>query len=163
MNEELSAIRRSLANCAYDIARQLSDNNIDDVSACLLFSEVQELKREIGLVFTEAEQALAERIGSHIITLPSGRVVERKQGGDRKSWDHKLLASDVADRLLQASIDMDTGEVSIDPKQLMVRMLDYAAPSYWRVGELSKIGLNPDRYCEKSEGKASIIIKEGKL
>ena len=163
MINELRALRKALGDAGISIAREVSNPDIDDVLACEIFSELQELKREVALVFSEAENALAERIDNKIVTLPSGHIVERKQGGDRKSWDHKTLATDVADRLIQTSIDMDTGEITIDTKGLMVKMLDYAAPSYWRVGELSKIGLNADRYCEKSDGKTSIVIKEGKL
>lgn len=163
MHDDLVSLRRSLADLAYDIARHISNSSIDDVDACMIFSQVQELKREVALTFSEAEKALADRIGSRLITLPDGHLVERKNGDSRKAWDHKSLASDVADRLIQTSIDLDTGEISLEPKELMVRMLDFAAPSYWRVGELSKIGLNADRYCEKVDGKASIVIKEGKL
>lgn len=161
--DDISALRKALGDFGIDIARRIADDSMDDCSACLLFSDLQEMKREVALVYSEAEEALANRIQGRIVTLPDGSLVERKQGGDRKSWDHKSLASDVADRLIQSSVDMDTGEVVLEPKDLMVRMLDYAAPSYWRVGELSKIGLNPDRYCEKSEGKSSIVIKKGKL
>jgi hypothetical protein len=46
---------------------------------------------------------------------------------------------------------------------MMIKMLDYAAPSYWRVGELGKIGVNPSKYCETSEGRTSIVIKKGKV
>ena len=163
MHEELVALRRALADIGANIAVRISDEQIEDTDACMIFSQLQELKREISLTFSEAEQALAERIGNRIITLPNGALAERKQGGDRKSWDHKSLANDVADRLIQSSVDMDTGEMMLEPKNLMVRMLDFAAPSYWRVSELSKIGLTVDRYCEKSEGKMTIVIKEGKL
>lgn len=163
MMDDIASLRKALGDVGIDIARRIADASIDDIDACLMFSELQELKREVAMVFSEAEESLANRIQGRIITLPDGSLAERKQGGDRKAWDHKSLASDVADRLIQSSVDMDTGEVVLEPKDLMVRMLDYAAPSYWRVGELSKLGINPDRYCEKSEGKSSIVIKKGKL
>jgi hypothetical protein len=58
---------------------------------------------------------------------------------------------------------MDTGEVLASPLEMMQKMLDYAAPSYWRVGELNKIGISADDYCQKSEGKISVVISKEKL
>jgi hypothetical protein len=43
-----------------------------------------------------------------------------------------------------------------------LKLLDYLQPSYWRVGELSKIGLNADNYCETGEPKVSLIVRKGK-
>jgi hypothetical protein len=58
---------------------------------------------------------------------------------------------------------MDTGEVLLSPMEMMQKMLDYAAPSYWRVGELNKIGISADKFCEKSEGKVSLVISKEKI
>ena len=65
------------------------------------------------------------------------------------------------DRIQQSSIDMDTGEVVKSPKEMAMQMLDYLAPSYWRVGKLNEIGLNADLYCEPSEPKTSVIVRGG--
>jgi hypothetical protein len=34
-------------------------------------------------------------------------------------------------------------------------------PSYWRIKELSAIGINADNYCEVDEPKTSIIVRKG--
>ena len=53
------------------------------------------------------------------------------------------------------------GEMVLSPREMMVQFLDYLQPSYWRVGELNKIGLNPDNYCNSSEPKISVIVRRG--
>jgi hypothetical protein len=60
------------------------------------------------------------------------------------------------------SVDMDTGEVVMSAQDMVVKLLDYAAVSYWRVGKLGEIGVNPDSYCEQGDYKTSIIIREAK-
>jgi hypothetical protein len=41
-------------------------------------------------------------------------------------------------------------------------MLAYCAPSYWRIKELNKIGLNADNFSETGELKTSIIVRKPK-
>jgi len=57
---------------------------------------------------------------------------------------------------------MDTGEVLKSPREIAMDMVTYCAPSYWRVKELNKIGINPDNYCEVGELKTSIIVRKPK-
>jgi hypothetical protein len=56
---------------------------------------------------------------------------------------------------------MDTGEVMLTQEELIVKLLDYMQPSYWRVGELNKLGINADNYCETGEPKVSLIVRKG--
>ena len=99
--------------------------------------------------------------GNQILGLRDSATVERKMSSSRSGWQHKDLARDVIDRIEQSSVDMDTGEVVLSPTEMALKMLDYVQPSYWRVGELNKIGLNPDNYCAASESKISIIVRRG--
>jgi hypothetical protein len=57
---------------------------------------------------------------------------------------------------------MDTGEVTKSTRQIALEILDYCAPSYWRIKELGKIGVNPDNYCEVGELKTSLIVRKSK-
>ena len=41
-----------------------------------------------------------------------------------------------------------------------MKLLDYLQPSYWRIKELSKLGINADQYCEVGELKTSIIVRK---
>jgi hypothetical protein len=56
---------------------------------------------------------------------------------------------------------LETGEVVSTPQDMLIQMLDYVQPSYWRVKELQKIGINPDNYCVVGETKTSIIVRKG--
>jgi hypothetical protein len=157
--ERIADIRQVLSNC---IAESVNSPDLEVSEICEILYAFRELKRDIGMLDSELEQAAIGKMEEDIIVLSSGQQVERRTGADRKAWDHKGLASIVANRIYESSIDMDTGEVLLSPMEMMAKMLDYAAPSYWRVGELGKIGVSADSYCEKSEGKVSISITSKK-
>jgi len=55
---------------------------------------------------------------------------------------------------------METGEVLKTPKEMVEQMIEFCGISYWRVKELSKIGINADNYCEVGEPKTNIIIRD---
>jgi hypothetical protein len=86
--------------------------------------------------------------------------MERKVASSRTKWRHTDLANDVVDRVIQSSVDMDTGEIMLSPKDVAMKIMDYVQPSYWRATKLNEIGINPDNYCE-SEVKTSIIVRKG--
>ena len=58
------------------------------------------------------------------------------------------------------AIDIDTGEMTMDNQQIAIKILEYVAPSYWRVKKLAEIGINADTYCEVSEGGLSLVIRQ---
>jgi hypothetical protein len=91
-----------------------------------------------------------------------GSKVEKRAGNDRKKWRHEELAQNIASRLNDMSVDMSTGEITMSPQEMVVKLLDYCAPSYWRVKELAKIGISADKFCEVEEKEASIIVRKGK-
>ena len=93
-------------------------------------------------------------------TLAGGIKVERRQGATRKKWDHLTLAKSVTEKLYQMAIDIDTGEMTMDNQQIAIKILEYVAPSYWRVKKLAEIGINADTYCEVSEGGLSLVIRQ---
>jgi hypothetical protein len=157
--ERIADIRQILSNCINDV---VNSPDMEVGGVCEVLYALRELKKDLGLLDGELEQAAIGKMEENIILLPSGQQVERRTGADRKAWDHKGLATIVANRIYESSIDMDTGEVLLSPTEMMAKMLDYAAPSYWRVGELGKIGVSADSYCEKSEGKVSISITSKK-
>jgi len=157
--EQIADIRKQLSDCIGEVANSSEENTED---ACSALYALRELKKDLAMLDGELEQSIITKMKEDIISLPNGQQVERRTGADRKAWDHKGLATLVAGRIYESSIDMDTGEVLLSPLDMMAKMLDYAAPSYWRVGELGKIGVSADSYCEKSEGKTSISITSKK-
>ena len=136
------------------------DGDTHEVANLVL--ELNLAKVELGIVYDQVSGLLGDlMVDDPLIELRDGAQVERKMGSSRKGWDHKVLANVVIDRIQQSSVDMDTGEVVITPKEMAIQMLDYLAPSYWRVGKLNEIGLNADLYCEPSEPKTSVIVRRG--
>ena len=158
--ESIENIRRLIGEVGNNLFNALQQ---DDVDLCSAMVELNSLKKDIGYIHDESNTRFAEKMEDSVIFLEDGTEIERKQGADRKAWNHKGLAVEVAAKISQLAINMDTGEITLTPDEMMVKMFDYAAPSYWRVGELGKLGVNVDNYCEKSEGKTSIVIKKGKL
>jgi hypothetical protein len=96
-----------------------------------------------------------------MVETQSGATIEKKSAVDRKKWDHPKLANCVAERLNEMSVDMDTGERTMTATEMVEKLLDYAAVSYWRVGKLGELGINPDLYCEQGDSKTSIIVRLG--
>lgn len=120
---------------------------------------LDKMKREISELLDRVREILVGLMGELPELKYNGFVLEKKNGSPRKSWDHKALAEIVSNRIIDMSVDMDTGEVVKTPQQMLTEILEYTGISYWRVKELSKIGINADRYCEVGEPKANIIIR----
>lgn len=124
------------------------------------------LKKDISSVYESFSQKVIEKMNRENISefdSPNASI-QKKTAYGRKSWDHKSLMEATYDRISQSSVDMDTGEVVLSSREVALKMLEYFNPSYWRVKELSKIGINADQYCEVGEEKTNIAIyskKEG--
>jgi len=91
-----------------------------------------------------------------------GVTVEIKSGSPRKKWDHTAAISDVADRLKDLAVDMDTGERLMSTEQIISEVAKYAGISYWRVKPMKDLGLNVDMYCEVGDAKTNLVIRKGK-
>ena len=89
-------------------------------------------------------------------------TIEVRGAADRKKWNHETLANEVSRKIMQSAVDLDTGEVLLSPQEIAVKMLDFVQPSYWRVKELAKFGINADNYCEVGDYKTNIIIRKAK-
>ena len=136
------------------------DRSADALATLLL--ELNLAKRDLSIVYDSLSTELGRTMeGNQILGLRDNATVERKMSSSRSGWQHKDLARDVIDRIEQSSVDMGTGEVVLSGVEMVLKMLDFVQPSYWRVGELNKIGLNPDNYCAASESKISIIVRRG--
>lgn len=89
-------------------------------------------------------------------------TIEVRGASDRKKWNHDTLATEVSRKIMESAIDLDTGEVLLSPQEIAVKMLDFVQPSYWRVKELAKFGINADNYCEVGDYKTNIIVRKAK-
>jgi hypothetical protein len=135
---------------------RLKEGDMDNVAEALFF--LSRIKREITELFDQTQAKLVNLMGDEPEITSRNVNYEKKQGSPRKSWNHKELGQLVADRIVDMSVDMDTGEVTKSTNEMLAQMLTYCGVSYWRVKELNKIGINADRFCEVGEPKTSIII-----
>lgn len=134
----------------------------DIAEAAEMLTQFNLVKRDFGVIYDSFAGKVGELMGNRgLVETQSGATVEKKGAADRKKWMHSELASAVAERLVEMSVDMDTGERTMTPTQMIQKLLDYAAVSYWRVGKLGELGINPDSYCEQGEYKTSIIVRLG--
>lgn len=137
-----------------------SEVSTEDASESLL--QLNLAKRDIATVYDTLTHFVALKLGDETeISLGEGALIEKKTAYDRKAWEHKKLGSAVVDKLVKMSIDIDTGEVIKTPSEIALQLLDFCAPSYWRVKELSSIGINADMYCETGQLKTTIIVRKG--
>lgn len=118
------------------------------------------VKKEMAEIYDAFSKLVISKMEEEDIQEISvgGANVQRKVASPRKTWDSKSLMEDTYDRISQSATDMDTGELMMSHKELALKLLDYFNPSYWRVKELSKIGINADNYCEVGEEKTNIAI-----
>ncbi len=142
---------------------EFMDSSPSVSEACAVLIDVNLLKRDLSLVYDFFATSVGHVMGdTESVLIEGGGEVEKKSSYDRKGWQHKEIGSAVADKIVKMSVDMDTGEVMKTPREIAIEMLSYCAPSYWRIKELSKIGINPDNYCEVGELKTSIIVRKPK-
>lgn len=138
-----------------------SDKQISEVANALV--DIHTLKANVALIYEDACGLMITKMGNvPETTTAAGHLVEKKNGSERKKWDHENLAKNVASRINDMAIDLETGEVTMSPQDMMLKLLDFAAVSYWRVRELGKIGISADEFCEVSETKTNIIIRKAK-
>ena len=138
-------------------------NNLDENDEQLWFDTLvllHSIKSDIGNIFTQYSNLIANKLETDEATASNGQKIEKKSAFDRKGWKHEDLASEVLRRLNDLSVDMDTGEVVMSSNEVAMKLLDYVQPSYWRIKELSKLGINADQYCEVGELKTSIIVRK---
>ena len=159
--DDIRALRMEIAALDLKMAEDTQDDHSVEESAELLL-ELNLAKRDMGFLYDGLSTWVGGAMdGNQILGLRDMATIERKMSASRSGWKHRDLARDVMGRIEQSSVDMDTGEVVLSPIEMGMKIMDYLQPSYWRVGALNKIGLNPDNYCESSEPKVSVIVRRG--
>jgi hypothetical protein len=153
-NRALLELERAFAELAEDK---------DVATVCNAVVEAHLIKQSMSVAY----DSICHIVDGVMGTLPEfittdGTKVEKRVGNDRKKWKHEELAQNIASRLSDMSVDMSTGEITMTPQEMVVKLLDYCAPSYWRVKELAKIGISADKFCEVEEREASIIVRKAK-
>jgi hypothetical protein len=164
---DIDTVLKGLMTALMDADKALSEfalnsPKLDEVGSTLV--ELHSLKGAFGdLYSTFSAKAVKLFQDAEVEDMSLGESrIEVRTASDRKQWEHPKLIAEVAKRLVSESIDMDTGEVMLSPEELIAKILDFVQPSYWRVKELSKIGINADKFCEVGEYKTNIIVRKAK-
>jgi hypothetical protein len=140
---------------------ECSKANLTPEEACSLLLELNRCKADFGLIYDGLSSIVSEIMASESeILLDDGAKVEKRWSNQRTGWQHKDLASVVAQKIMNMAVDMDTGEVVMSQQEMIENVLNYVQPSYWRIKELQNIGINPDNYCQVGETKTSIIVRK---
>jgi hypothetical protein len=160
-DDAILELRKALMHLEIAFKENFSDAKPEVTAEAI--SGVHLIKTDASGIFDYCSRIAVEALGSiPEVILSDGTKVEKRGGSERKKWDHDGLAKNVASRLNDMAIDMSTGEVVMTPQDMITKVLDYAAVSYWRVRELSKIGISADNFCEVTESEPTIIIRRAK-
>ena len=120
--------------------------------------------QRLATIRSTVEQALVDVMPDKRIELDGLPVLERRQGTDRKQWDHDRLVPVV----VRKALDPDgAGEFPADPFEVMDRVVGMLTKVYPftpstnpRVTELRALDIDPDEWCETRPGRQSIQIHE---
>jgi hypothetical protein len=158
----LKQVYTSLRSFESDLMH-LSKNGVVSASAedlMQLASDLHLVKAYTTELFNELQTIVTDHIGNTANPVSvDGATIEIKSGSPRKTWDHQGLINDVSKRIVDSSIDLDTGEVTKTPVQMIREALDFAGISYWKVTKLKELHLDADEYCEVGESKKSLVIR----
>ena len=120
---------------------------------------LNDAKKRITSILKETETVLLKSDWDRMPYDAGLFTIETKTGAPRKKWDHATLAALVAKKINDKSIDMDTGEITATPQEMIRELLTYAAPSYWRVTALRELGIDPDDFCDVGEPLTNLIYR----
>lgn len=149
-----------------DLERHISDlrNNppaFED--ACEILIKLSEFKTAMAIIMHDMENIVIDLFENQdMFVSNNGTTVEKKLDTNRKGWKHKDLAEAVSDRIASMATDMDTGEITLTPREMVVKLLDFVQPSYWRLKPLNEVGINPDDYCTVGDTKPVISVRKAK-
>jgi len=163
--KELGARLDGIAALMFELIEDIDETGLEGSDqelaegASLFHAFLDQAKGSYSLFVTE----VINRIEYTPVPLEvAGATVEIKGGNTRKKWDHPAAAAEVAKRIMESSIDMDTGERLMDPEAMITELLKYAGVGYWKVKPMESIGLNVDMYCESTEGPKNLIVRRNK-
>jgi len=156
MQETIDEMRRLLAHFD-EILLTFAEDDHNVVEELGRLQALGYIKQSIAETYKTMEAALIDDIDFQV-ELPGGMVAEKMTGAPRKAWQHQRLGQEVARRIVDSSVDMDTGEILKSTEEMITELLKYAAPSYWRVKTLKELGIDANKYAETGEAKQSIKI-----
>lgn len=145
-----------------EAAHAIDDGDVEELAH--LHVALTKVRQQLATICTLVEQALVDVMPDKRIELDGLPVLERRQGTDRKQWDHDRLVPVV----VRKALDPDgAGEFPADPFEVMDRVVGMLTKVYPftpstnpRVTELRALDIDPDEWCETRPGRQSIQIHE---
>lgn len=157
LGHTLSVLHTAVADLSDDVPAALDVDDSTDAVVRLL-ADLREQRKSLQEIEAYVEAAAVKR-------LKYGRqqvgdfIAEVKGGKNRTAWQHDDLAWAVCRPLC---VDTTTGEINPEARQLVdqvrSRLLDAAAVSYWRVGILRQLDVNPEDFCTSEPGRKTCQV-----
>lgn len=147
----------------YDALNRLSvdapsrlDQADDDLAALELLFDLRESRKKLAEIEASVEAIAAQRMSAPKVEWP-GFIAERKGGLDRKHWEHDRLAWACIADLTQVDGVIDDADAAL-VASVRDRLLNCAAISYWRTGQVKQLGIDPNDYCETTKGRRTVQV-----
>lgn len=156
--DSLAELLNLLESDIYKLSKSKLD--ADPKEVLQVATNLHEVKSRVGALYNELQSIITDEydyFASPVVV--DGATVEIKAGSSRKKWDHASISDDVARRIVNTSVDIDTGEVTKTPLEMLQEFTQYMGVSYWKVGKLKELHLDADEYCEVSPPKKNIVIR----
>jgi hypothetical protein len=142
----------------------------DDPLAAVAFlagtcAALQDVRRSLGELEALLARAAGTQVRQHALenegTLPDGRRYKVTKGAERKAWSHDEWQAAARRQVLSGVprevIDPATGE-AVDVAALLVGIEAVHGSGPPRVGQLKKLGLRPDEFCEQVPGPWGVRV-----
>jgi len=168
LNKCLLSLAAAVANLesfeAYLGDLQDADGVFDDCGDVLEVANILHyLKQKVSYLFDGMQDFVTSNVDPFVAPVSvDGATVEIKSGSPRKAWDHKGLISEVSRRIVDKSIDLDTGERMASPEDMIKEALKYVGVSYWKVNSLKDLHIDADDYCEVGKPTKNLVFRRNK-
>lgn len=147
-----------LEHAVIDAASVPNRKDVELSSYASAIEKIQGCQARLKVALTQAIKALSMRVSKgEIIETDQGISMERKDGANRKSWQHDQLRAVVAEHLITKHTNAD-GVLDAPLSVIIVEALKFPSISGWKVTELREAGINPDSYCVKKDGTISFNV-----
>jgi hypothetical protein len=162
---EASSCVDTLADALDNLEHQIfemskSDLDKDPKEILQVATNLHAVKSRIGALYSDIQAVITDEYDYFATPIAvDGATVEIKAGSARKKWDHASISDDVARRIVNTSVNIDTGEITKTPLEMLQEFTQYMGVSYWKVGKLKELHLDADEYCEVSPPKKNIVIR----
>lgn len=153
--DQLTTCRLAITELLRTI-QSLPASDIENIAEGVLALDT--VRQDLVAVREAAEAQLITAMGDLPEVSVAGATMELRRSDSRKAWDHKAISAEVAERLVQSSVDFETGEMLKSTEELIMDVLTYAGVSYWKVKALNNLGISADDYCEVTEGPMKVRI-----